>query len=227
MNKQEKKSTKEFVVEIIASIEQERKLPGDKLPSERELSKTYGISRSSVREGLHQLATMGYIETKQYIGSFVSSEYKQQPVNIASINQVFEVAHIKNLMEVRLILENNVIALAAARATNDDIQHMKEAVDKISKHENINEFYLADLDFHIALVKATHNEIFIELMKVIFKRIHQNKEFFLSSSLETRHKTFTLFTEIISSISRKDIDKATALYAEHLNDVEMALSKIM
>lgn len=227
MDKQEKKTSQKFVVEIIASIEQQEKLPGDKLPSERELSKAYGISRTSVRDGIRQLTTMGYIETKQNVGSFVSSKYSQAPANSASINNVFVAADIVNLMEVRLILENNIMPLAAVRATEDDIQHMKEAVDKISKHENINEFYLADLDFHIALVEATHNEIVIELMQVIFRRLHQNEEFFLSSCLETRHKTFTLFTEIISSIIRKDVDKATALYSEHLKDVEKELNKIM
>jgi DNA-binding FadR family transcriptional regulator len=200
---------------------------GDKLPPERELSKVYGLSRSSVREGVRQLSTMGYVETKKNVGSFVSSIHLSNRYSDNPIRQVFEKASVLYLMEVRLILEKNMIEYAVQRATSKDLDRMRIAVEQMSSHETLVDFLKSDIAFHFAIAEATHNEVMIEIMRGIFKRINQNKEYFLSTSLETRHRTLIIFKEIVKCIEEKDFRTAQDLYEEHLFDVEKALQKIV
>ncbi|MDW7671442.1 MAG: FCD domain-containing protein [Bacillota bacterium] len=200
---------------------------GDKLPPERELSKVYGLSRASVREGVRQLSTMGYVETKRNVGSFVSSTHLSNSYGDSPIKQVFEKAPVLNLMEVRLILEKNMIEYAVERATTADLDRMRAAVERISNHDTLDVFLKSDIAFHFAIVEATHNEVLIEIMRGIFKRINQNKEYFLSTSLETRHQTLIIFKKIIKCIEEKDYETAKELYGEHLFDVESALQKLV
>jgi GntR family transcriptional repressor for pyruvate dehydrogenase complex len=227
MNRTYKTNAGKLADAIRSDIESGVLKAGEKLPPERELSKVYGLSRASIREGVRQLSTMGYVETKKNVGSFVSAKYLSNSYTDNQITQVFAMAPVLYLMEVRLILEKNMIGFAVQRATPEDLDRMREAVDRMSKHETLDSFLQSDIAFHFAIAKATHNEVMIEIMRMFFKRINENKEYFLSTSLETRHRTLIAFKKIITCIEEKDFDKAKDLYEEHLFDVESALQKLV
>lgn len=203
-------------------IKENRLKPGSKLPSERELSKMLNVSRTSVREAIKALITMGYLETYERKGTFLSESYKNDKSENLELKNFFNKAPIFDLMEVRIILENNFIPLAVERAEPEDIKKLENALKKMKTSENnIGEFFYGDLEFHYTLGETTHNTVIIELMKIIRDRIIREKAHFMAAGVETREKTIQVFEEIIKSIKMKDVEKAQKLYISHLNHVEM------
>ncbi|MFO7887621.1 MAG: FadR/GntR family transcriptional regulator [Eubacteriales bacterium] len=202
-------------------IKEDRLHPGSKLPSERELSKMLNVSRTSVREAIKALITIGYLETFERKGTFLSENYKRDKSENLELKNFFNKAPIFDLMEVRIILENNFIPLAVKRAESEDIEKMKKALEKMKNSENnIGEFFYGDLEFHYILGETTHNTVIIELMKIIKDRIIREKTHFMAAGVETREKTIKVFEDIIESIKNKDVEKAQKLYISHLNHVE-------
>ncbi|WP_432662926.1 FadR/GntR family transcriptional regulator [Wukongibacter baidiensis] len=211
---------------IKKEINEGRLKPGDKLPSERELVKTLGVSRSSVREAIKSLTTMGYLEPIKRRGTFISEKYKENKYANSQLNSILNRAPIFDLMEVRMFLEEKFISLAVNRCTDEDIERLNAALEKMKMpSEDINNFFLGDMDFHFALAEATHNIVIIELMKVIKKRIYDDKEQFKAAGIETREKTIEAFEKIIHHIKEKNVAEAELLYHNHIYLVESFFKK--
>lgn len=200
--------------------------PGCKIPSERMLVKQLSVSRSSVREAVKHLTTMGYLETFERKGTFISNQYKENQYANSQLNKLLNASSVFHLMEVRMLLEEKFIILAKDRITDEDIQHMKEVLQKIkSSEENTAAFLKADLAFHLALAQATHNEVIVEIMKVIIKRIYDNEEAFESSGKETKKSTVETFEKLLKYLQQNEISKAQEIYQEHLQLVNYVLKK--
>jgi GntR family transcriptional repressor for pyruvate dehydrogenase complex len=218
------KSTPLQIAEHIKDeIELGKLKPGDKLPSERELVKELSVSRSSVREAIKYLSTMGYLDSIKRKGTFVSRKYIENKYANAQLNNFLKVAPIFDLMEVRMFLENQFIVLAVKRANNADLEKMKNVLVKMKKVRDNDSFLKSDLEFHLTLAESTHNVVIVELMKVIIKRIYDNVEEFIASSSETRKSTLDTFTKIVFYIEEKNIEEAELLYRNHLYLVDDSL----
>ncbi|MDP3387614.1 MAG: FadR/GntR family transcriptional regulator [Eubacteriales bacterium] len=223
MNRSETSNPLKVAKEIISRIEDETYAVGDKLPSERNLVKAMGISRSSVREGVKLLTTMGYVETKERKGTFISAKHKENNSTSEKFDNILQIASIHDLMEVRLNIERNIIQLAAKRATAEDIQQMKHNIEIIAKTEDVSVLYKADLDFHLSIAKASHNIVYFEIEKILLEKINEYQDYFASTSLVTQSNTIKVFESIVQNIENKDFRKAVKLYDKHLEDVESAL----
>lgn len=163
------KKVYEEIIEQIKKLIVDGKLqPGDKLLSERELSEKLNVSRASVREAFSALEIMGIITIRQGEGSFVrqvSFEGMLEPLTF--LLQV-EIDDIIQLLEVRKILEVEMAALAAVRATDDDLAEIRRAAtDMLSEINRGNPGDVADAQFHFTLAKATHNPILVTVMTTI------------------------------------------------------------
>ena len=91
--------------------------PGSKLPSENDLSRTMGVSRVSIREGIQHLVSLGILETKHGEGTFVRELSGQIHFNALIPLLVLDDIDILNVLEYRQIIERGTAALAAERAT--------------------------------------------------------------------------------------------------------------
>lgn len=206
-------------------IELEILKPGDKLASERELVKKFQVSRSSIREAVKRLTTMGYIESLERKGNYVSTKYLDNKYANTQLNKLLKTAPIFDLMEVRLFLEENFIVLAIQRATEEDFNKMKAVIERMKHSEDLSIFLLADMDFHLALAEATHNVVIIELMKIIIKRVSDNEEYFLATGLRTRLNTIKSFERLVDNLINKNLDEAKRIHYEHLHLVKDTLDK--
>lgn len=213
--------TSEIIIKhLISQIESGTMPIGSKLESERELAKVLQVSRSSLREAIRQLNVLGYLDTVNKIGTFVSSKYIDNQKSDPGLKDFIKLAPVLDLMEVRYILESNFIEIAAKRAETSDINKLKELMIKMkTKIVDELDFYKYDLDFHYLIAKSTHNVVIVELMKVIINRMKSNKEFFIASSKQTMEKDISLFEQIIENIEFKNVEKAKVLYHEHLSSV--------
>ncbi|MEW6228038.1 MAG: FadR/GntR family transcriptional regulator [Bacillota bacterium] len=156
--------TKRIYVEIVDQIkkliDQGELRFGDRLPPERELAAKFGVGRPAVREALSALEMKGLIEIQPGQGAYIKGPSKQVDMARLEIDLGDQVSPM-DLLEARRIVETHVVELAAARATQEDIERLaREANDARERYENSGEFSMeADREFHIAIGEATQNPV--------------------------------------------------------------------
>jgi GntR family transcriptional repressor for pyruvate dehydrogenase complex len=124
----ERRTVYELVAErLLEHISQRRLRPGDALPTERELTQVYRVGRSSVREALRMLQSNGLIKPAGK-GVFVVAEFANPLNHSLHLLLTLRETDLRELFEVRKILEGETAALAAARRTDEDLAQMERAI---------------------------------------------------------------------------------------------------
>jgi len=142
--------------------------PGSKLPSELELARTMCVSRVSIREGIQHLVSLGILETRHGEGTFVREFSGQVNFNALIPLLILDEIDILRVLEYRRIVEKGTAALAAERASDQDLVDMETVYDQMVQfQDNIAEFARADLEFHLVLAKATGNPVLIKVNNVL------------------------------------------------------------
>ena len=157
--------------QIGREIVEGRIAPGEKLPTEHLLAKTFGVSRSVVREAIAQLRNEGLVETRQGVGAFATEFERRQSLRIEQGDpgdrKVFQ-----NLYQLRIPLEIEAAGLAAVHHTEEDLARLDEALEQMTGAEKWTEQgIVADLAFHRAVATATQNEYFPLFIGFISERI--------------------------------------------------------
>jgi DNA-binding FadR family transcriptional regulator len=142
--------------------------PGSKIPSEHELSKSMGVSRMSIREGLQRLVSLGILETRHGEGTFVRELGGETLFNALIPLLALDDTDIFHVLEYRRIIEKGTAALAAERATAADISELEAVYGRMEAAcADVPGFAAADLEFHLALAKATANPVIIKVNNVL------------------------------------------------------------
>ena len=178
--------------------------PGQRIPSERELCATLGVSRVSVRAAIGKLKGLGLLESRQGGGTFVSPKQTEDEVSI------FEFRH---------IIECESAALAAMRATQAQITKLEEINTSMAEAENDADTARYDLLFHLAIAQATNNPIIVKVMdtyKDAFFSMFEHNVAVLGKEGVISHE------KIIRSIQVRDSEEARANMREHLQNTEKA-----
>ncbi len=143
---------------------------GDRLPSENILSEELGISRTTLREAIRLLTAQGLLNVRRGSGTYVSEDLDAQTdPDIRKLESLRVQA--KDLYELRLIFEPATAKLACMRATDEEraaiISLGRQVVDELCGDDKSNSWQAADLQFHHAIVRATHNDFFCQLIPLI------------------------------------------------------------
>ena len=183
----QKKSLADMIAETLKQqITEGTYRVGDKLPTEPELMKTFGVGRSSVREAVKLLVNMGVVRVQQGSGTFVAV-----PSNNDDVNIKMSTADRTELDEVRKILDIAIVEKAVARRTEKDIERMRASLEKRKVNAEkglLEECIEADLNFHIAIADATYNRILADIYRSAslhllseFNRIYDGTNCFINS----------------------------------------------
>ncbi|MGA7878018.1 MAG: FadR/GntR family transcriptional regulator [Desulfoferrobacter sp.] len=197
--------------------------PGEQLMTERDLAQVLGVSRPTVREAMNKLVNLGLVEQRQGQGTFVSSPADNQRKNPLAAVINGQDASLLDLLEVRLGLECNAAALAAQRATEEDIRNLKESLQRMI--EEIEQGDLgtnADVSFHMTIAYATKNVMQIYIMKsfydLMFYGIEENLRS-LWTEPGNQEKIIRQHTEIFEAIRRHDSSAAYEAMLQHISFV--------
>ena len=195
---------------------------GDRLPPERDLAEQFHVSRTAVREAMKILAQKGLIEMRPGRGTIVidgAHEAMQHSIGLVMKLKLGEVGGSDNLVEVREILETEIAALAAARATEKEIAVMREAVRVMDESLNdADAFIAADNNFHEALAQATQNTLILILVNSIVNLLsEQRKQIFETEGGPQRGQFH--HRRILESVIRHDPEAARAAMHAHLRQV--------
>jgi len=216
-----------IVNQILNHLETGKLKTGDKLPSERELCKMFGVGRSSVREAISALVVMGNLEVIQGKGTFLCQGVKT-PDQPSLMERALDAMPVFDLMEARKILEISVVKLAAERVDKMDIRRMHQAVTRMAENtEDSKLFYEADMDFHNALAESTGNQVISEMMKVITKMVHNYSYDFMAISGETKEKTIAAARQIVQLVARGEGEKAAEVMRDYLWNVDAKLKDLL
>ncbi len=145
---------------------------GDKLPTEKELCESTGAGRNTVREALKILASRNVLEIRQGAGTFVSEKQgiPDDPLGFSMVNDHVKLT--KDLLQVRIMLEPQIAALAAQCAKEHEIKELEEILEEMEaamkKREDYSEL---DTKFHTKIAQCTHNNVKENLLPVIGKGV--------------------------------------------------------
>ena len=141
---------------------------GDKLPTEKELCESTGAGRNTVREALKILASRNVLEIRQGAGTFVSEKQgiPDDPLGFSMVNDHVKLT--RDLLQVRIMLEPQIAALAAQCAKEHEIKELEEILEEMEAAMKKREDY-SDLDtkFHTKIAQCTHNIVMENLLPVI------------------------------------------------------------
>jgi len=152
---------------LIGQIESGRLQPGERLPSEAQLAATHGVSRSVVREAVHQVKSRGLVRSRQGSGVYVSQASARLslvfgPRVLESIDAVVQV------IELRRVMEGEMAALAAARASRTQVATIRRALQAIDAATDRGDLGVGeDFAFHRTIGEATGNPQFVRLLGFI------------------------------------------------------------
>lgn len=158
------------VKELISRIDAGIYRPGEKLPSSQQLCDEFGVSRTVVREAIGSLKLGGRVSSRQGSGVFV---VQQEGKSEFRIDKIDSIRTAMQTLELRYAVELQTAALAASRRTPEDLADIARAYASL---ENVasgdaDKQAQADLDFHLAIARATHNPRFTEFLEAIIEEI--------------------------------------------------------
>jgi GntR family transcriptional regulator, transcriptional repressor for pyruvate dehydrogenase complex len=157
----------EIVEQIIDLISRGVLKPGERLPSEKELCRRFGVGRTTIREALRSLAVMGILDGRVGEGTFVSADNRKYLEKALQWGLVIDRKDVSDLVETRLMLESQTAYTAAAKATEENLQEMAEALEGMQRSLDLPEQYLEhDLRFHLAIARGTQNPILYNLLSM-------------------------------------------------------------
>lgn len=226
-----KKIYEEVAEAILAMIKNGTLKPGDKLLAVHQLAEQFQVGRSAVREALSALRAMGLIEMRQGEGTYVKSfdaSSVAAPLNSVLLMKQEDIIH---LLEVRKVLEAGAVQAAAIKRTNEDlleIEHWLKEMERGAGDEKMGE--TADFQFHMAIAKAAHNPMLLELMNhvsgMIAETIGETRRLILYGEQTTTERLAEQHRMIFQAIMQKDGDAARDAVVNHLTDIEEMLSAL-
>ncbi len=202
--------------QVVEGIRRDALMPGDRLPTEQELAHQLGVGRTSVREGLQKLQTLGIVEVRKGRGAFVANQTSADARDIFARWTAEHAFAIEELIEVRLALELQAAGLAAVRATEAQIAEIEKWQAQHSDAGNdLAELVRSDELFHLAIFEASGNRMLAMLYGQLVAEV-----------LEFRQKTLALpwapkrsaegHEKIVDAIRGRDPRAARTAMLDHL-----------
>ncbi len=218
------KITEEIIDQIKELIRTGELSPGDKLPPERELSRIFGVGRSSLREAISILDNMGLLEMRPRQGNFVR-QVKSPDLRDPILRMVEEDAsHILELYELRKDIELAAAGQAALRRTPKDLQDLAAALEQMEQSLERGEVVVADERlFHLGLARASKNYVRTHVLSVIFDISHDHFSLVYEKFIEDGSHLSEIYQQhkkIFEAVQDQNPIAAREAMHEHLSVVE-------
>lgn len=202
---------------------------GDRLPSEKELSNQFNVSRSTVREAINSLSKLGVLEVKRGPGQgafVVGNLPKMSSENLELFMSMNEVP-LCDLIEVRLILESATAELAAIRADEKHLKMIEKALSvSDERHGDIKDLIQSSYDFHLAVSFAAKNrvvEYFAETTRDLLRKSIETNISLRPKPIESFHEHKRIFL----AIKNRKPDQARRLMEKHLENYRSRIEKVL
>src|ERR1700737_3049053 len=168
--------TSQVIEYILGLIKSGKVKPGERLPTEMDLTGSLGVSRTCVREAMKSLESLRLISVRPKVGAIV---LEPSPATLFSAEHLSAMAHRHQtdvLIEFRKIIEVGLAPIAAEKATEEDLAAMKKAIEDHKRAIATDRIvYPADIAFHQALAAATKNPIAVMVLEMISEPLFEQR----------------------------------------------------
>ncbi len=223
--------SQEIVEKIEDVIRQKKVLPGEKLPTEKEMCTMFGVSRTALREALQMLSARGLVAIRKGSGIYVnnySSTHVIKPMSLF-LELNLDRDYIVHVMEVRKMFEPTIARLAAVNRTEKDVQKLEKSLEEL-KQSPSNNYYKQgqiDRDFHLIIAEACKNPIIPVIVTPIFKLMPKIRSLVYANIDTAKSEAVDYHIKIVDAIKASDADRAYQMMVEHLVVAERHSQKIM
>jgi GntR family transcriptional repressor for pyruvate dehydrogenase complex len=210
----------EIVRQVKSMIAEGRLKSGDQLPPERDLAEKFVVSRTSVREALRALESLGLVEIRPGEGTFVREVSVESLIEPLALVMLSQREALSELFEARRLLEPALAALAARRATPEEVQEMERILEAQAKEVAAGRTGLEqDAEFHAAIGAAAHNRAITRIAHAVMDLLRQSRE----ESLNTPgrpDRSHNDHRRLLAAIQSRDEVAARQAMVDHLEAVE-------
>jgi len=216
-----------YVAEAIRTIKDMildgRLAPGQRLPPERSLSEALGVSRPTVREAIRSLQAMNILESRHGAGTFVASLSVDELLRPLQFVLSLAGGGLDHLFEVRLLLEPGAAALAAARASEEQVAGQRDCAARAEAEavENAEAMLLLDTELHERIVEASGNPLLQHLWAATSALGAESRAYTVRLP-GVRPQTITEHHAIVDAIAARDAAAAEAAMTEHITRIRDA-----
>lgn len=200
--------------------------PGARMPSERDLSERFDVARTSVREAMQGLVSMGVVERRGN-RSHVAERLPDVVVAPTGDGKSF----VAELFETRRVLELPVFEMAAERASDAERERIAEVAQRFDASLDIGEFRRLDREFHTTIASACGNPLLIELYAKVLDQLFRSVEFFTLLSAESNQtevariiaESTEAHRHIAQAFTSHDVAAVRKSVESHLDSVEQSM----
>jgi len=201
--------------------------PGDKLPSERELIENFKVSKATLREALRSLEVLGFLEIRKGVsgGAFVTEVDMTKARDSVTNFLLFKNLSLKDLSEVRLLLEPYIAEKATLAITKEDLSRLEKLI-KDSEYAIKNgigfESRKNEIEFHRIIASITGNPILMFILDFVENLLIDTKAV-LKPGKEFSNKVLKSHKRIYNALLERNVEKVHEEMVKHIREVEKDL----
>lgn len=192
---------------------------GDRIPPERDLANTFGVSRTAIRDAIKILSGRGVLDVKHGVGIFVAESVKKE------YGMDFAGEQLRDLFEIRKTLETQAAAWAADRADSDYVSRLRTIVDEAKEHSsNLQVLAEKDAQFHMMIAEASKNLLIVKIMWTLLDTLEESR----TKALTIPNRALASLSEheqVLKAIAEHNQERARESMHKHLDSVEHSIFK--
>ncbi len=204
-------------------IQSESYESGDRLPSIAEMARRFGVGHPTLREALRKLETLGIVHIRHGSGVYVGKDDNSLLITNPVFSGTPTQKSLLDLIEARIPIELATVELAAANATPEHLERMREhlrhAEERLDEDEELS---AANMAFHREIAIASGNEVLYQLLDVLAS-VFQDKQLKILDIYGWRQKDYEEHVEILEALEAKDVPLALERMRAHLAGVREVL----
>jgi GntR family transcriptional repressor for pyruvate dehydrogenase complex len=215
------------IIDVIKRQIAEGKIkPGDKIPGERTLSELFHVSRTSIRQALKALDVLGVLDIRHGSATTLNKDISNLLINPLKFMSILYNVEIPEFFEARKTIEVELARKAAIHATAEDIDMMRQSLDKAENNINNPDIFLySEKHFHECIFTASRNRILTAMINSLTTLLIGSRQESIKTFADLR-ESFDQHNNIFKAIAKRDPDRAGQAMLAHLEDVERRLYTI-
>lgn len=214
----EVRNTAEVIADrLVTAIALGEFVPGQRLPSERDLAEMLQVSRTTVREALQRLSSAGFVEARRGRngGAFVQSSWQKSSAEMINRALAPNRERLEHVLDFRDQIEPLIARLAAERRSDDDVAAMHEALDAYDNASDRESSRAADETLHTVIARATGNPYFVGLRRRLHAEVSFGGNRAEPFSQDVRRRAIGHHRDLVAAIEDGDGTRAADIAGEH------------
>lgn len=206
--------------------------PGAKLPTESEIVREQGVSRTVVREAISKLQAAGIVATRHGIGTFVLDNVGKNKSDFGiKAGSVTTIRDVLAMLELRISIETEAAALAAIRHTEEHLREMRRALDSFRDHFDSGKATVGpDFQFHLAIARATGNDYFWNILNHLGSSVIPRSRFPINERQPHEREYLVRISheheDTYDAVARHDPEAARAAIRNHLGNSRERMRRV-